>query len=137
MRRELTEADIEAGEALVRRLDDRDWPVTAALWFHLADSEQWKLVLASPTVDRDGARQGYFVIRRAIRDEGQDSLAIDLADISLLPSSHDLIQLLDGALRYDGDFGRIRFTQNVVNGVLIDDALIYRLQSPTTLRDAS
>lgn len=55
-------------------------------------------------------------------------IIIGLSNISLLPNSNDLIRILKLALKTKEDaVAGIRFASNVINGVLIDDAYIYRL----------
>jgi hypothetical protein len=46
----LVNSDMDAGERLVRGLDEAGLKVTAALWFYMSDSDEWRLMLATPVV---------------------------------------------------------------------------------------
>lgn len=57
---------IKAGEELTRILDQMNWPVTASLWFYFAEENQWKLLLASPLVEKKGPKRAYQRIQEAL-----------------------------------------------------------------------
>lgn len=123
----LVERDIKEGEKLIRTLDRADIPVEAALWFYMAESERWRLLIATRLVDERGPREAYAVIRRAL-EQLPSRPEIRLPQISVVSPEDDLIQLLRAAIKTGPGIGGIRFTGNVINGVFIDDAYIYRMQ---------
>lgn len=123
----LVERDIEEGERLIRTLDSANIPVEAALWFYMAENDRWRLLIATPLVDEKGPREAYATIRRAI-EQMLSSLAIRLSQISVVSPDDDLVQLLRAAIQTGPSISGIRFTGNVINGVFIDDAYIYRVQ---------
>jgi hypothetical protein len=57
--------------------------------------------------------------------EGQSK--IPLKDITILDSNDSLITLLRLAIKTGDGISGIRFSQNVINGTLIEDAYIYRI----------
>jgi len=124
----LTEAMIKAGEELTRILDKMNWPVTASLWFYFVEENQWKLLLTSPLVGMEGPKRAYQRIQEALGKFQQDIPKIGLQDVVVTDESHALISLMKNAIRTGGGVSGIRFSKNVINGQVIEDAYIYRLQ---------
>lgn len=124
----LTESMIKAGEELTRILDQMNWPVTASLWFYFIEENQWKLLFASPLVEKEGPKLAYQRIQEALRNFQQGTPKIGLQDVAVTGEAHPLISLMKIAIRTDGGISGIRFSKNVINGQVIEDAYIYRLQ---------
>ncbi|MFH0810999.1 MAG: hypothetical protein V2A77_11130 [Pseudomonadota bacterium] len=119
----LVEKDIEAGRKAVETLD-KAFEVTAALWLYSPDSEDWSLVIASPEVADKGPQETYRKIREVLTEP--DLAALE-RDITVRKPDDDLIGLFKVALHLEG-IGGVRFTRNIINGVLIEDAYVYRMQ---------
>jgi hypothetical protein len=49
---------IDEGRTLIEKLEEERFPMKAAFWFQIDESE-WRLIIASPVVDRDGPRGAY------------------------------------------------------------------------------
>jgi len=122
----LVDADMKAGEALLNKLDETEFDVKAALWFYMSDPEEWRLILASPIVDSDGPKKAYEKIQSELHglDQGYE---LSLQNISLISPSDNLVKVLKSAVKTGKKISHIRFTRNVINGVFIEDAYIYRL----------
>jgi hypothetical protein len=119
----LSDEMIQAGAEVVQQLDRSDFPIEAALWLYLPDSQQWRLMLASPEVKIHGPKKGYKQIQSALT---QLAPRLSLQNVTLVDSTDPLILLLKKTLKTDGGTG-VRFRGNTVNGVFIEDAYIYRL----------
>lgn len=122
----LVDDDMEAGKALLKKLDKTKFDVKAALWFYMPDPEEWRLILASPTVDAEGPKKAYEKVQSQLQGSGQKD-KLSLQNISLVSPRDNLIKLLKSAIKTGKVISNIRFTQNVINGVFIEDAYIYRL----------
>ena len=122
----LTERQIDAGERLLKRLDECKLNVDAALWFYFPDKENWKLVLSLPDIVELGPKAGYKEVQRVL-SHVEDPVGIELVDVVLARRNSELLSLLKRAIKTGPGISRIRFSKNVINGRLIDDALIYRL----------
>lgn len=122
----LVDADIKAGEALLSRLDDIEFNVKAALWFYVQDSEEWRLIIASPIVDNDGPKKAYEKVQLQLQ-ELNGHYELTLRNISLVSPQDKLIKALKSAITTGKAISHIRFTRNVINGIFIEDAYIYRL----------
>lgn len=125
-RKILVDDYINEGKRLIEELDGEQFPIKSALWFYYADSGFWKLLIASPKLEEDGPIKVYKYIQRII---GKMNVKhITLNDISVITSSHNLIQLLSSAISTGGkSVSGIRFTANTINNTYIEDAFIYRL----------
>ena len=121
----LTDNMIRVGRELIEYLDDKNLSINSAFWFYSSESNNWKLLLSSPKVRQNGPRYLYKLIQRALLTFPERHLS--LSDISVLDDRNHMINNLKGAIHTGKGFSDIRFTHNFVNGVLIEDAYIYRL----------
>ena len=124
----LSEQMKDAGALLVRKLDSAGFPVRAALWFYIPDSNRWRFIVASPLVKANGPRKAYKKIQSIISRLPRDETVIDLQSISAVDVREPLISLLRTAVRTGDEISGIRFSRNIINGVMIEDAYIYRLR---------
>lgn len=122
----LVEKNIEEGKKLLEILDSNDFPVKAALWFFLVDSDTWRFIIASPLVEKNGPKETYHLIQSAMLKSSPPT-EISLKDISVLSPNNELIRLLKIAVQTGPGISGIRFTRNTINNVFIEDAYIYRL----------
>lgn len=123
----LTEQMVRAGEELTRVLDQRNWPVSASFWFYFPETSQWRLILASPRVSEAGPKKAYEDVLDAMNQIAPDAPKISLSDVAVTDTSSRLVELLSKVLGTGEGISGIRFAQNVINGQLIEDAYIYRL----------
>jgi hypothetical protein len=121
----LVEKDVEAGLELVRLLDARRFPVTGAAWIYFPDLEEWKLVIRTPEAARD-LNKAYLELAQAMDSKTGFRSQFDLARVKLVPPTDRMLAAMGSAIRAEG-LNKIRFSRNVINGIFIDDALIYRL----------
>ena len=124
---QLTEAMIDAGAEVTRKLDETGLRSSAALWLFLTENNEWRLFIALPEVSSQGPRQIYEHIRVILEDLGDKASAAPLSVIGLLDPDDELIRLLRIAIRTGPEINRIRFSKNAINGHFIEDALIYRV----------
>jgi hypothetical protein len=127
VKEQLTDAMVEAGAELTRKLEESGMQTTAALWLFDPEINEWRLVFASPEVSAEGPRKVYERIRLALEELGDKASAAPFSVIRLLDPNAELVKLLKTAVRTGSGVGRIRFSKNVINGHFIDDALIYRV----------
>jgi len=122
----LVDKDIENGKKLVEALDESKFILVGALWFYFTDSGEWRLLLVSPLADTIGPSGCYRVIQSVLGDMSP-GLGISLSRISVSSPRDNLFRLLRVAIRTGTGISTIRFTRGTINGVFIEDALIYRL----------
>jgi len=121
----LSERIIQTGREIVEKLDNMNLSITSALWLYSAEANQWRLVLVSPLVRQKGPRHLYKFVQSCLL-KFSDRL-ISLSDITVLDDRNNMINILKGAIKTGKTLSSIRFTHNYVNGVLIEDAYIYRI----------
>jgi hypothetical protein len=122
----LVEKDIKEAKRLIKALDESEFEVRAALWFYLTESDEWRLLIASPFVEQNGLKKSYNFIQEVLAKLSPPS-KISLKEISVLSPQDELISLLRVGIRTGPGISDIRFSRNVINNRLIEDAYIYRL----------
>jgi hypothetical protein len=123
----LTKEMMELGAVLVRKLDEYGLTPDAALWLYFPEEEQWKLVVAESTLDTLGPKKIYRKIQQILADSAEELTGLSLEDVSLTKPDAPIIALFRAAIRTGPGISGIRFKNNVINGTLIEDAYIYRL----------
>ena len=126
----LVDADMKAGEALLSKLDEIKFDVRAAFWFYMPDSEEWRLIFASPAVDKKGPKEAYEKVQSQLpelKEEFEQDYELSLQNISVISPNDDLVKLLKTAIKTGPGVSHIRFARNVINNVFIEDAYIYRV----------
>ena len=123
----LTQEMTDAGANLLRQLDKLELTVKAAFWFFLPETDNWRLIFAFPEVKNKGPALFYEKIQDAIKECKGD--IVPLQNITVKDYNDNIIQLLRKAIKTSPDAtgNRIRFSRSAINGVFIEDALIYRL----------
>jgi len=117
----LVEKQIEDGFKLLRTLEDRGFPIEAALWYQDPDKLTWKLRLVSPLESKPGP-DPYGLIASAM--DGLD-LSFSLNDVRLLnPQSR---QFADFKHYMEGVVGSAGIKpKDPAQGTDLADAYIYR-----------
>jgi hypothetical protein len=121
----LTEDMVKAGASVVEGLDRLRFLVDAALWFYLADANQWRLLLATPEVHIEGPKKAYKRLLTALRHA--DVHGVSLEDVAVVDTLDPLIQSLRTALGTARSVNGMRFSRNTINGQFIEDAYVYRM----------
>lgn len=124
---QLTPEMIESGKALVRTLDTQSLSIKGAFWLLLPDERIWRLFLVSPQVGAFGPKAMYKKVRSSMTRLPADISHIGTKDISVADVKVSLFLLLKSAVATGDGIGGIRFSKNVINGLMIEDAYIYRL----------
>ena len=123
----LTTEMIDAGAALIRKLDERGVQPDAAFWFYFPDVQQWKLVLAEGELSAEGPRQIYKNIQETLSAFPEELREISLENVTLTKPDAPIVALLRLVIRTGPEISGIRFTDSVINGTVIEDTYIYRL----------
>ena len=123
----LTDKMIEAGSSLTHLLDKSGLVVKASLWLYISESNQWRLIIGSPSVKEDGPRKVYERIHSTLLEVPEDAPHIPLFNISAVEDDDQLISLLRLAINTGDGISGIRFSGNAINGHYIEDAYIYRV----------
>jgi hypothetical protein len=113
---------IEDGVTLLRRLDDRGMPVSAAAWFEDPEKQSWKLVIVTSAAENPGPLEAYTQIQFAMNGL---ELSFALDDITVMgPTSRkfeEFRRIMEGATG-----GQFLHPKLPSTGVALDDAYVYR-----------
>ena len=125
---QLVRSEIDAGLKLIKVLDDANFGVTGALWLYSGDAGTWKFIIATNSPRKDIERK-YLEAAIAVskwRDTGTSEAILDLSRARIVSFEDPLIRGLAPIVKMDG-LGEVRLTNNLVNGIFVEDALIHRM----------
>jgi len=123
---ELTTELISEGRTLLEGLDKEGAPPDAALWFYFPAPREWKLLL-EVRLGPEGQRGLNRKIQKTLSGSGQRIATLKLEDIMLASPDAPMIRVLRGVVSTESEIVGLRFTRNVINGIFVEDAYIYRL----------
>ena len=115
--------EIAAGHNVVAALDAALIPVRAAFWIYDEDKDIWKLWIATPQAGED--LQKAFIRVSKVLSAVTDRPVLDLSRIKLVTPDDPMVRAIGSVLDVKG-LSDVRFKSNIVNGIYIADALIYR-----------
>jgi hypothetical protein len=118
---------IEETIELLNELDNNGFPIEAALWYYLSESEEWQFLIATKLVDEVGKKAVYQKLFDLINSKNILK-STPLRKITVISPQDPLIAILRLAIVTGPQLSKIRFQNNFINNVFIEDALIYRLQ---------
>ncbi len=124
---QLTPDMIKSGELLVAALDKLNLLVKGAFWLLLPDQHVWRLIIASPEVRLHGPKAVYRKIVAALQKLPDEVTTIGTKDISVVEDKNPLVLRLRSAVSTGPGISGIRFSKNVIDGELIEDAYLYRV----------
>jgi hypothetical protein len=122
----LVTEDIDAAGRLVTFLDEHGLRVRAALWLYDSDAERWRFVIAFQESRKD-VTSFYLDVAKATAKAGADDV-LDLSRVDIVDSERSIFTALKGVIAVEGN-SRVRFSKNRINGIYLEDALIYRLSA--------
>lgn len=123
----LTNEMIRLGKILVGKLDEHRLIPSAAFWLYIPELEKWKLVIAESGVGTLGPKEIYRKIQQILAESHDAHKELSLDDVTLAKPDDPIIALLRFAIRTGPGISGIRFKNNVINGTLIEDVYIYRM----------
>lgn len=123
----LTPEMIGEGAIVIQKLDEMGISPDAAFWFYFPDIGAYKLILAQVKVGADGPKGVYRSIQKALQGLGTLASHISLDDVAVAKPDAPVVKLLAQVIGTGAGISGIRFSKNVIDGIPIDDAYIYRL----------
>lgn len=122
---QLSDKAIADGRGFLQALDGAGVVSSAALWLWQSSDNAWRYVLASPLVEARGSDMPVKIA--AVLATMPADFAVDRDNLRLFPTQDPAIQTLHKAVQTGPGITAMRMTGNVVNGVRIEDAYVYRL----------
>jgi hypothetical protein len=121
---ELSAKQIADGKRFIQALDEAGVVASAVLWFWSAPPGAWHYVVASPLVEPG---QDMPVRIAAVLALMPPDFAVNRDNLKLYPPQAELVRTLQNLMQTGPGISAIRMTGNVINGVRIEDAYVYRL----------
>ena len=119
--------ELEEGQRLIDALNLSGLSTDSALWIYSSDSESWHLMLTSE-ICGEGTLKAYKEILTIFRDF-QPELKIDWTSLTAVSPKHELIEdLRQSQLQWHRNLSGRRLTDNMVNGVRVNDGYIYQIK---------
>jgi hypothetical protein len=120
----LVNLDVDAGHKVLAALDDAQIKVSVALWMVSSDYDDWRLVLASPSLDQSRLLKAYQQVAKALHGR----FARLLPPILILPVKDPFIQDLRKMFGKAKDVSGMRLGGQTIGNRFISDAYVYRIQ---------
>jgi hypothetical protein len=123
----LVEIDKEGGKRLLKALDEAELDICSAFWFYFPEPDEWRLVLATPIVRKEGPLRAYTLIQSVLQklDPAPDIL---FRHITVMSPDSALIELLREIVKTGpNSIEDILLSERVINGLHIDDTYLYRM----------
>lgn len=121
----LVDAEIEAGRDLIRMLVQKGFDVQSAAWIYYPSAEDWKLLIGSRRAQEDQT-SAYLDIANWLNADRDLDRRFDMSRLKIVRPDELYLNALSKMVHLS-DRADVRLTHNTVNGVYIDDALVYRL----------
>jgi hypothetical protein len=122
----LVNFDIELGKDVIAALDQGGKSPKVALWAKLPDYENWRLIIASDSLDQSSPRSGYSEINEAM-DKAKIPIHKQPA-IFLRPMNSPLIRALRSTFASAGDTYGMRLGGQKFGDKYLEDAFVYRIK---------
>jgi len=121
--------DIEGGKRLLEALDENGLDIRAAFWYYFPEPEEWRLVFATPMVDKEGPIVTYSRIRVIL--QGLDPIPeIPMRYISAVSPNSNLVKNLRSFIQIHPDNKSEHYLRHTIaNGSYIDNAILYRIET--------
>ncbi len=124
VRASLTDQMIDAGARLLNDIKDTDLEVVAAFWLFFTEAGEWRLVLVSPRIDKDGPRKLYEQLSEKLYAGTDKVYGIDIFNITFMSPSERLVGALADANR-QSTLSSQRLPGIYLNGVYVEDLYVY------------
>jgi hypothetical protein len=115
--------DLEAGNRILKLLDESDIKVPIALWIWSDYYEEWRLVLASPDFDQTNRLKAYEQFHRAL----QNKYPIMPPPLLILPMKDPFIKDLRRTYGKTEGIEGLHLGSQIIGKMSISDAYIYRI----------
>lgn len=120
----LSDEMIEGGRILANELAKSKLAIRSIFWILMPEAREWRYIIATSDFKKTGPKKSYQALLSVLHNIPEKK--ISLLSITVVDNSHPLVLLLRSAIKVDSPDAGVRFTGNTVNGVLIDDAYIYK-----------
>ena len=122
---EMASLDIDGGAALLDALDRAKLKVGVALWAHLAEYDDWRLVVSARRLDSLDLREAYRLLHDSLAAAGFTPRKTP--PIMILPMSDPLIKELRRLFGKTKSVEGMRLGGQMIGDRFVQDAYVYRI----------
>lgn len=122
-----TDAMRQAGESLVKKLDESGGRVAAAFWLLDEKENNWELVIVSPLVGSEGPRNYYKRINDINEACLDDDNIVSLHDIRVSNIHNRIVDAMRNSVLDGAQLGNNRMGKNYIDGIYIEDMYLYKI----------
>jgi hypothetical protein len=129
----LVEGKVADSIELVTHLDSNQLKPTFAAWYYYDDANEWRFILAIPSLDAIVEKQEAIAYRKVVEAINALSLtALAVSDLKLLKTTAKLPSSLRMLIGTGPDgISRIHCKDNMLNGLFVKEVLILRSAAPS------
>ncbi|MHB8604826.1 MAG: hypothetical protein ACYDCK_06175 [Thermoplasmatota archaeon] len=117
--------EIDAGKRLVDSLIERRFPLAAALWVFSPELSTYRLLVATPLASTKGPLAAYRLIEDTLE---ANHIGLALERIEVVTEDEPIVQRLTKLFQLGPKVGTMRIHRTVLEGMAIEDALVYVLR---------
>ena len=121
----LVSNDLAKGSELLQTLDAAGLRVHVALWAHLAEYEDWRLILSARKLDALGLREAYRLLHDSLASRG--FTAANTPAVMILPMSDPFIKGLRTIFGKTKSVEGMRLGGQLIGDRFIEDGYAYRI----------
>ena len=121
----LVEPNVRGAQSLVRFMDESGLRPRAALWTYTSDTDSWKLWIVPP-IGLTDKREFYLRLADIFAAHAEQLTGLGAGEVQFVDAEHPVIRGLGKIFQAEGP-GEIRFTNNLLNGYFLPDAVIIRM----------
>jgi hypothetical protein len=122
----LVNGDLDSAARLIDLLDQEGLRVRGAMWLYESDAERWRFTICF-NEPREHPISFYRDMAR-VTNAHQEIDTLSLDRVSVVAYDGSIFSKLRGVIEVGGT-SRVRMTHNRINGVYLEDAIIYRLEA--------
>lgn len=118
---------LQAGAALIKRLDETNAQVAAAFWLLDSEEKTWVLTIVSSLVESEGPRRYYKRINDINKSAQPDEDIISLHDIQVVTTNNRIVRAIKHSNLRQSLPENNRLGKNTIGDVYIEDMYLYRM----------
>lgn len=124
----LVESLLDDAAALIQKLDEVGTSPTFAAWYYYDDADEWRLLIASPTLDPLLQKHEAVAYRKVIEALSSTSpSALSISYLKLVATNYQLLQALKFLVGTEPrGIVRAHFKDCTMNGIFIKELVILR-----------
>ena len=114
------------GGAFIQELDARGFDFVAGFWLYQSEFDDWRLIIATPLVETGDARPAYRQLQQIIAAT-EPPLDLSLSNVTAVSPKNEIVRALRKVYHVTKGQKPVRVRRSIHDGVVVEDALIYRM----------